>query len=624
MAKGERNGQGQSKLDLLTPFFFLLFFAMAQTLIAVALLTARTNSNSRDLAKVTVQGALDREIRQMGDGMVATARWDDAVAHLYGQLDAEWALTNLTYPRDSYLIDERGQTLWATTSLGKRLDRQFGRMMPGVLPILLSKLPKTQKDAEARTTGEVLLARYEGRPAIVAAMALAPMHRPRIIPGDDLRYIIFVQPIDDSLLDLWQKSFRIDDISWVSSTDATSDNMLALKAVTGEGLGALRWTPPRAGIHALLGILPVLLILGGGFLIASGWLLVIIFRSKRGIAAAFDETHTALATALENAEEARTARVRAEQASRAAEDARRESAMLAAREKDEQARHAIELRDANGRLAADLEATLSDMVSETLASAAALEDRAQATLAMVSEQLRHAGAARDRSRDASNAAADINHTLRELAVSVDVLGKASRSNETAAHDTHDRALRARDVNSNLLANVDLVGQAAELIANIASQTNLLALNASIEAARSGDAGHGFAVVANEVKDLARRAHDTTQEIQARVAGIASAAGDTVETFDAVSLLVAGLRDSAVETAATVNQQQSAVHLIEHGSQTVVKNARVADEALGAISASLDDIARVAADTREIGENVRTRAERLNQGFSQLVRQLRAG
>lgn len=620
---GRRRRNDRAQIDLLTPFFVLLFFAIAICATAVALLTVRANANAADVAHAIVRGALDREAEQLRDDMVSAARWDDAVAHLYGKLDAEWALTNLTYPDDSFLIDESGHTLWATSNMGKRLDRHLERMIPGILPILLSKLPKTQKDAEARTTGEVVFARYQGKPAIIAAMAIAPLHRPRTIPNDALNYIVFVHPLDDDVLGQWEQSFKVRDIGWAETESAVMNGSLAVDDAKGQALGWLTWRSPDDGLAALRDVLPALLVVAIGFVTASIWLLTIIMRSRQRIGRSMEETNSALAIALESAAEADGARRNAEQSSERAEQAQHKATLLARREIEERAQHEIELREANRRVAAELKASLSDMVSETLASAAALEQSANATLAMVSDQLNRAAAVRAGSRDANRAASEISNTLHQLTLSVGALKDASSSTEVVAHDAHERTMRAREINANLLHNVDLVGRSANLIAQISAQTNLLALNASIEAARSGEAGRGFAVVANEVKDLARHAHDTTHAIQTRVAGITSAATETVDTVEAVAALVTELLNSAVDAAATAHQQRHAVGMIHRESQHIVQNTRMADDAVEAISASLDDIARVAADTRKIGCDVRVRAEKLNQGFVKLMEQLQA-
>ena len=151
-----------------------------------------------------------------------------------------------------------------------------------------------------------------------------------------------------------------------------------------------------------------------------------------------------------------------------------------------------------------------------------------------------------------------------------------------------------------------IGGVLTVIRAIAEQTNLLALNAAIEAARAGEAGRGFAVVADEVRSLAQRTAGATAEIQTLIAGLQSAAHQSVQ----------GMRAQVEHAEATANQAQAAdgaldkiVGAIQTISDTAVRIADVTAQQSGAVSEIRDNSERI----HQLGED---NLLRIGQGRSQ--------
>lgn len=181
--------------------------------------------------------------------------------------------------------------------------------------------------------------------------------------------------------------------------------------------------------------------------------------------------------------------------------------------------------------------------------------------------------------------------------------EAMRRAQVSGEQTVERVGQSGAAINALSAEIRCVSEFTQVIRDIAEQTNLLALNAAIEAARAGEQGRGFAVVADEVRKLSERTAESTRSITETVQGIESRARDVVQTIEQVGESVtSGLRS---------NEDSHAVF---------VQIARSAEEVAGKI-ALIADSTREQSSTSATTAQAVERISQLSESSSETIRHL---
>ncbi|UVM41407.1 methyl-accepting chemotaxis protein [Pseudomonas sp. B21-017] len=248
---------------------------------------------------------------------------------------------------------------------------------------------------------------------------------------------------------------------------------------------------------------------------------------------------------------------------------------------------------ASGNLSKVIEVDGNDEPARLLGALATMQTNLRKTIEQIAGSATQLGAAAEElstvTQEASRGLQQQNNEIEQAATAVNEMtaaveevarnavstSEASNQSTAAAREGRDRVVETVDAIQTMTHDVQNtalmieglatqgrdIGKVLDVIRAIAEQTNLLALNAAIEAARAGEAGRGFAVVADEVRALAHRTAQSTQEIEKMVAGIQNGTGEAVSSMQQSNQRTQSTLEMARAAGVALEQITSSIQLI---------------------------------------------------------------
>lgn len=273
-------------------------------------------------------------------------------------------------------------------------------------------------------------------------------------------------------------------------------------------------------------------------------------------------------------------------------------------------------------LAAEFEKTVSAIVDSVAAAseelgmtARAMSSTAEQTQEKSSTVAAAAEEATATAQSVAGAAAQLTSAISEIAARAGEAAATSGSASAEARKTGETMVALKDA-------AKKIGDIVTLIEAVAEQTNLLALNATIEAARAGEAGKGFAVVASEVKSLASQTAKATEQISSQISNVQSVVGDAVSAIEKVSASIDQVNSVSASISAAVEEQNAATAEISRNTEQTANSASSVSRTIVEVLAGAQETSSAAGGVVGAAEELGRQAEQLRADAGRFLEQIR--
>ncbi|WP_028795865.1 methyl-accepting chemotaxis protein [Thalassobaculum salexigens] len=212
--------------------------------------------------------------------------------------------------------------------------------------------------------------------------------------------------------------------------------------------------------------------------------------------------------------------------------------------------------------------------------------------------------------------------MDQMASSIQEIVKGVTKTSGLTDDASDRANAATSSLQNLETATKRITGVVTLIKDIANKTNLLALNASIEAARAGDAGRGFSVVAEEVRKLAAQTTASTEEIGSEVDSVTKAVRENVAAIRAITEAIELVREQATAMSTAAEEQGAVTTDITGNMADTAQRVSAVDQTIGGVESASAEAAVAARDVMQQMQSVDEAERKVTQAVDAFLKKFK--